>query len=189
MSRTISFKSFFHDTALFFGYVSAAFSWLWIGALILPGLISSNTFDHLNESSSSPVAPAVHFEPSPLTTTLAIALMIIVLTFTVVILVRLPRSMTRKAETIVRTTSVNVIPVITHHKKVSPKKERVLRVRISLGIQLLLLLVPGLLTFIVPENGELTRMLIVVVGASLFLSGSVWFGLAYFTKNTTSRTR
>lgn len=167
-----------------FGYLSCALQWLWLGVLFLPQLLSSEAKNLLLPPSSETSTPTSFNLDGDglLITALGIAVTLIVLIITVVVLIRLPMGIAKTGNKVAKTAADTVLPVVTHHKKVSAKKRRMLTIRIIKIIKLLLVLLPmALLATAFIFDAPLPKELIFMIGSILAIGSLLWFSLEYIT--------
>lgn len=173
-------------------YLSCIFQWLWVAILGLPALIDSGTLDLLTTvPEPAPVqVPDPTTSPSPLVWIFVGVTTLVILALTIIVLIRLPKTISRAGEQVVRTTTEVVLPVITHHKQLPAKKRVVLSRRIMLIIRLTLCTVPFVISMFIVGPGELTRQIIITVATTLGIVSVFGFiGSWLLEPVATSRTR
>lgn len=164
------------------GYLSVILQWLWAGMIVLPVVLKNDTVRMflLPQHTSHPAPSATTSGLSPLLLFVAIMVTALVVLVSVVILIRLPLALAKTSHKAVAKTSNFVLPVVTHHKRLTPAKKRRLRAEIIVGLKLAACLAPllllGISFFITPP---LAVGLVFVVGLWLALSSLLWFGLEY----------
>lgn len=167
-----------------FGYLSCALQWLWLGVLFLPRLLDSHA-PSLFLPPPSDMGQAPSFDlggPSLLMTAIGIGVTFVVLLLTVIVLARLPLGIAKTGNKVAKTAAETVLPVVTHHKKVSAKKRRMLTVRIIKAIKLLLVLLPvALLLAALFFDAPLPVELVFMIGSLLAIGSLLWFSLEYLT--------
>lgn len=164
------------------GYLSVILQWLWAGMIVLPVLLKNDTVRLflLPQHTSHPAPSVTTGSLSLLSLFVAIVVTAIVVLVSVVILIRLPLMIAKTSHKAVAKTSNFVLPVVTHHKRLTPAKKRRLRTEIIVGLKLTACVAPLLLlgvSFFIPP--PLAIELVFVVGLWLALSSLVWFGLEY----------
>ena len=191
--RTTRARSLASTSLRAIAYLLGVFEWLWVLVIALPPIIGSEAFQTLivPPAVSEPVRSAPS-EPSVFTWIFVGIVTTIVFVMTIIILIRLPKTVLKAGEKTVHTTSKSVLPLITHHHPVSAKRRRTLTLRINLLVQLLLVTIPVLISPFLPPFDRLSSDIIVVSTLCLAITGGVLFVLSWIidpTKNTTSRIR
>lgn len=169
------------------GYISCLLQWGWLAAIFLPPLFKNPGFKNffVPEPSSTSHLQIFHAnQDSPLIIGLALLVVFIVLTVTIVVIMRLPIRIAKAGSKALNTTSHAIIPIVTHHKKIPIKKQRLLDVKIIKLIKLIICLLPlVLLAFSPLLDVSLPTSIIVIVGAFLAVGSLVWFGAQYLLAN------
>lgn len=130
-----------------FFYLFCLIQWLWTSLPYLPGFISFAT--KLQPAAQQPVAishTASLGPPSLFITILAIVIVIAILAATAYALVKLPIAITKTGEKITKQTSSYLVPVVSHHAKLTPKKHRALATRLVIDIKLVICTLPVAIT-------------------------------------------
>jgi hypothetical protein len=153
-------------------YIIVTLQWLWVLAIGLPPAINSGVFDTLKPQTrifeeSTPVNSS---ESSPVILLFAGIATLIFLLLTVYILVKLPKTITKTGEKFVQQTTKVVLPLVSHHQEISSKKHRKLSLRITKMIQVILVLLPVLISFFLPTSDLITQQVIVTL--TVWLAGS-----------------
>jgi len=166
------------------GYISLIFQWLWAGVIFLPSLFENETIQNLflpQEPSAKPVPQDVPSgDISIVALVLGVTVTVVVLVITVIILLRLPKAVASVGKKTTTTVAHVVIPTISHHKKLTPKKEKLLTAQLVRIIKFVAALLPmGLLAFIYAVDTELSTNVVLLVGAVLAMVSFVWFSLEY----------
>lgn len=165
-----------------FGYMSLILQWLWVSVLFLPSLFENSTVKNfLIPPSNAPEAPVIEFHSPPL---LAIILAVIVTTavliITVMVLIRLPATISETGKKATLKSAEAIIPVLTHHRTLPAHKKRQLTIQTIRLIKFVFTLLPFLLlllTAYVPTS--LPDEIVMLVGAFLALGTLLWFSLEY----------
>lgn len=124
------------------GYISIIFQWLWsFLILVYPVLIAQPDFLFPADQPTF-VQDNTAVAASPLVVAIALAATVVIMAITAVVLFRLPKTIGKKGAHITKSAASTVIPVVTHHKKLSKKKRIQLSYQIILGIKLLLIVAP-----------------------------------------------
>lgn len=124
------------------GYISTVFQWLWSFLVLSYPLLSAKPDFLFLPPAQSPPPETVGIEASPFMIVIAVAATIVILAITVVVILHLPKTIGKKSATFTHTTAKTILPVITHHKKVTKKKRIELSYRIIIGIKLFLITLP-----------------------------------------------
>lgn len=173
-------------------YIAAVLNWLWLMIAGLPRLIESGKIDLLT-AAPQPTPEIVHTDAwasSPLIWLVVGVATLGILIMTVVVLIRLPRTIVETGQKVVDQTAEAILPALTHHKPLPEKKKKLLSRRLVLLIQLSLSLIPLLVCLFLPSYHELTRQIIVTLAAFLCLVSMVGFVLSWLIMPAvTSRTR
>lgn len=167
------------------GYLSLCFQWLWAGVVLLPLLMENQMiYDFLVPASSEP-GPAKQLPIaegfSPLLLVASVAITVVVVLVSVVILVRLPIAIAKTGKKTVQTAAESIVPLITHHQPLPPKKKRLLTFRLIKLVKLIACLAPLLLLGLALPfiGGKIPGEVIMFVGALMGIASMVWFGLQY----------
>jgi hypothetical protein len=173
-------------------YIATVLNWLWLMIVALPRLIETGKFDLLT-TLPKPGPEIVHTDAvasSPLVWVLVGVATLGILIMTIVVLIRLPRTIVQTGEKVVSEATETVLPVLTHHKPLPAKKKMVLSRRIMLSIQLIFSMLPFVVCLFLPAYHELTRQIILTLATWLSLIGLVGFGLSWLiSPNPISQTQ
>ena len=166
------------------GYVSLCFQWLWASVALLPILMENHTFRALvvpEQATPQRAAPMVDTAFSFPLFLMAIAITLVVLTVSVVLLVKLPMSITKVGKKTVHATAHAVVPLVTHGKKLPAKKRRLLTFRWVKIIKFALCIVPVLLVFgsTLFATSQIGDELLVLASACFAIATLFWFSLQY----------
>lgn len=175
------------------GYLSGALGWFWVLLVLVPSLIKNGSLESFvaSPSPAEPIVTTPPIETSPLAWAVIGIVTLVILLVTIVILVRIPRGIVHTGERIVNQTAQAVIPVISHHKPLPVKRQRILSRRIMLGLQLGLSVLPLFISLFLPAYDELSTDIIKVVAACLAVVATASFTVAWVLepKTAISRTR
>lgn len=132
-----------HFAVTFFGtlfYIVSAFGWLWAILPYVPDIAK------LSESLQPEAQPAEHVvaagPPSLLLVIIAVGVTIAVLAMTVYALIKLPSTIRHSGEKLTHGASSHIVPILTHHTALSPKKRRQLTAKVTFYVKLLLCTLP-----------------------------------------------
>ena len=161
-----------------FGYTSVIFQWTWSLLLLCYPLIMERP-SFLLPDTSSPQARTLELSPalSPLATVLAIVVTVGILALTIVVLARLPKAIGKKAATLTKTAASAVIPVVTHHKKISKQQRKKLSYKLSLSIKAVVLVLPLVMLLFVDTSGTIPSLAAWSVGLFCALCSFVYFAI------------
>lgn len=192
MKTTTRLRAIFASLLLGISYTSLVLEWMWVFIVGIPPLIKIGAFDILT-TPAEPTAtiPAEPLAASPLLTILVGAFTLFILAVTVIVLVRIPKTIVKTGEKIVQQATDAVVPVVTHHKPLPAKKKLIISRRVKTALQISASLVPALISLLLPANEELTRTVIIIITMCLSLVSIVGFVVARLLEPTdpTSRTR
>ncbi len=167
----------------FFFYISVILQWMWTFIVFLPALIDSGFFklfmapEQPVPAPTEPLAPSAGVEPLAIAFALLITALIIIAT--IIFFIRLPKAVAETGEKTVKKTATKIVPIVTHHKKLSKKKQQQLTERTIYIIQLSLIGAPLLLLIVIglwapsPLDPEVTR----AVGTFLAIWPLLWLTL------------
>ena len=187
MQNRSAITRLFISTCRFFGYANLALSWLWVGVLLLPLISSTGVFETSRPARQAPLTTYPTIDASPFTTIIALIIVVLILALTICTLLKLPRTINRTAEKTLHAVSNAAIPVITHHKTLPIKKKRALNARLIFTLQVVLLIIPLVLTMLLPTTRELTREVVLTISSISSISGLIWFSLVFAFNRSTSR--
>lgn len=188
---TAKFRLALAQLLLGFAYLSVAFQWLWVLALGLPPLIDAGFFDSFISPTKAP-EPTVQptLDSPPLAVTIAAGVTtILFLIITVIVLIKLPKAVSKTGEAIVHQTANAIVPVISHNKKIAATKKRVLTQRVVLLLRLTLVLLPLLLALFLPPIDTVSRQVVLTIAIWTAIISSLLLATSLLVKPTTSRTR
>lgn len=173
------------------GYVACLLQWLWLVIVGLPRLVESGALDVLTKTpEAKPTVVQTGAGDSPLLWAVVGIATLGILIMTVVVLIRLPRSIVHGGEKLVGHTAEVMLPVMTHHKPLPPKKRAALSRRVMFTIQICLSVLPFICCLFLPAYHELTRAVIVSIAALFAALSLVGFTTAWLVRPAaTSRTR
>lgn len=172
------------------GYMSLTLQWLWILMIGLPPMIESGIFDSLAPTVSEPSAPSPSMEFSPALAMIAGVITLIFLVITVIVIIKLPKTISNAGEKVIHQTSEAIIPVITHNKKISAKKKRLLTRRVTVVLLSLLVATPLVVSFFIPPVQTITSQIITTLAIWLAGFSAICFMISLLlSTGTTSQTR
>lgn len=162
-------------------YIVSAFGWLWA---ILPFVPDIAKLSKSLQPESQPVEHVVATgPPSLLLVIVAVGVTIAILVMTIYALIRLPSTIRRSGEKLTHGASSHIVPILTHHTALSPKKRRQLTAKVTFYVKLLICTLPVVVSacsFLVPAGlpYELTILVttffavvaLVLLGAQLLLA-------------------
>jgi hypothetical protein len=159
------------------GYISIILQWAWTLIILCYPLITADHSTFLPQPTLHTSAPAMEFGAlSPVVIFMAIAFTLLMLVMTVIIVIRLPKTIGISGAKTTHVVAKVIVPAITHRKAIPKKKYMTISYRIILGLKYVLAALPlGLLVF-APTIDALPDNIITFVG--IIAAG---FTLAYFT--------
>jgi hypothetical protein len=166
------------------GYISCIFQWLWTVIVFLPSLLENEALKILllpPDTSQIPEEPStLTQEPSLLFTVIAVIVTLIVIAGSAYVLLRLPIAIAKAGKTTTTRAARTIVPLVTHHKPLPPKKEKILTAQIVRLLKFVACIMPMLLLgFILFIDTSLSKDLIVLIGGALALASIFWFSLEY----------
>jgi len=166
------------------GYISNVLQWLWAGIVFLPLLIENQTVrDILLPQNTTPrVAPesVAGSDISIITVAIGVAVTVIMLFITIVILVRLPKTIASATRKTTTAAARAVVPVITHHQKLPAKKAKILTARVAKYLKFAsCLLAVAVVPLIYLFDTSLPHTVILFVALTLAIGSLIWFTLQY----------
>lgn len=164
-------------------YFVCMLQWLWIIILVLPTLIDSGLLASFApprvEKPQVAIVDDTSQSPLLLITGGIVTLLMIVLT--IYILIKFPSKVAQNGSTIAHKAADVIVPVVSHHKPISPKKRRTLTARVLFYVKLALVLAPVLACYLVPETNTINADLIRFIGSILAMIAVGLFALEYAT--------
>lgn len=163
------------------GYLSVILQWLWSAALLLPALLANEAIKDflLPQPATKTSASVFQFdENSLIVVIISVVVTIIVLVVSAIILVRLPLSLIKTTRKTVDTTVNTIIPIASHHKKITKKERTVLSVKIRQFLKVAIVIIPLFsLCSLLFITTELRRDVIILIACLLAIGSIVWFSL------------
>lgn len=162
------------------GYISLIFQWAWsLLLLFYPQLESGDSFFYPEYSPNASSVPSLSLAPTPLTVGIAILVTLFIIILTIIVVIRLPKTIGQQGGKITQTAATAVVPIITNHAKLPATKKRELSYRIATIFKCLLLLAPLVLVLFVSESVPLDSSLIIVIAGFTAACSALWFALQY----------
>lgn len=165
------------------GYMSVLFQWTWSLLLIgYPFLVNHPEILNAPQQQTAVVTP---LEISPAFTPFAV-LLVSVITIAIVVaaiftLMQLPKTIGLTGARITQRTATTIVPLLSHHKKLSPKEKKRFSFRVVLALKLVLAVAPlALLPFAQPFQG-ITLQIMWFLGTFAALFSAFYFGLQLLT--------
>jgi len=142
------------------GYVVLTLQWMWLLVVALPGILRSHLFtffvpqsqQQTSASMPSGIEQSDGAVDSSVLLVLAVLIVAAILGLTIYALRRAPKTIGETGRKITQGTAEHIIPVLTHHAKLSPAKRRFLTARIAFDVKLGLLALPVGLVYIVEPS-------------------------------------
>jgi hypothetical protein len=167
-----------------FGYLFDFLQWIWVGALYLSVIqsLSSIISSSGGEDVERPIGLSLTL-PSPLTTVMVGAIVVVMLAITVYAFVSLPRSIVRASNKMVHKTARTMAPVVmkAQHKQDTKRNRIKITVKLVVALKVLLTLIPLLLTVAsrLLEEQSIDYSIAMIVGCGLACLGAVCFAIEY----------
>ncbi|HEY1085744.1 MAG TPA: hypothetical protein VGE34_03410 [Candidatus Saccharimonadales bacterium] len=170
------------------GYISCLLQWLWAGIVFVPLLLENQIIRGLLLPSSPTQEKVIvqqATEPNIFLMIIAVFITIVVVVLSAVMLIRLPFSIAKTGKKAASTTARAIVPAITHHRKLPPKKQRVLTAKIVMYLKFSASIAPVLLLLVVYlVDTELPKDVVLTVGSILAIGTLLWFSLEYVCAKT-----
>lgn len=183
----------YHGGRLLLGlfYIFVTLQWLWVAAVGLPAVVSGDTLDSLLtfQQPSQPLPDSTPASFSPVLTVVAGVISLLFLVITLYILVRLPKAIAKTGDVIVHRTTDVLVPVITHHKPLPVKKKRSISAKVTVYIQLLLVVLPLVVSFFIPSIETVTNQIITTLSVWLAAASGCTLLLHWLLFTPTSQTQ
>lgn len=150
MAFTFSWRHFFVNLCAVFGYLWSSLAWLWVTAVYAPLLIKADALQWMLPQPHTPsTTPSLDISLPPIwMMVLGAAVTLIMIILTLYVLVKVPVMAIRQTSKAIHTTTDQLVPIMTHHKKISQKRQRLLTARLLLYVKLLFACLPVGLTFL-----------------------------------------
>lgn len=165
------------------GYLSVIFQWLWTATILLPSILSNQSVKNF----ITPTPATQHSVTLPrfdgdsfIFMIIAIIFTVFILILTALILVRLPFKLVEISKNTVDTAVQSAVPIITHHKQISPKQQRKISFQLKIAMKLIGIFLPVILLLSVQFiPAPLDIRIIFLIGISSAVISFVWFILQY----------
>lgn len=127
------------------------------------------------------VAPSITTAPSPAILFVALIVAAIIVTITVIVLLKAPVSIAKAGKTATTKAADSVVPLITHGRPIPEKEKRRLTARLIKLIKLLAVLLPVILVmaFNTIVSLPLSFELVLLVTCMMALGAIFWFSMQY----------
>lgn len=139
-------------------YLSVVLQWLLAVLPFVPRLAKSDLFKTYvsnldGQAQQAPSMQIAHTEGySWVFVVIAAVIGVIVLVTTIIAMKRAPATIGKTGAKLTRSAAEKVLPVFTHHQKITPQKRRLLTARIVFDIKLVLVVLPLLIAFVSPVD-------------------------------------
>jgi len=167
------------------GYLSVIFQWLWTATILLPSILSNQSVKNF----ITPTPATQHSVTLPrfdgdsfILMTIAIIFTAFILALTILVLIRLPGTLVEVSKKTVDTAVRSAVPIVTHHKQLSPKQQRQISVQLKIVMKLTGIILPVvllLLVLFIPV--PLDVRIIFLIGVLSAAISLIWFLLQYST--------
>lgn len=182
--RLVSFANTFGAL----GYISVFFQWTWTLLLAAYPILMKNPDFLLPQPDKRIVVQPIEVDASfaPILSIIAIVATVLILAISIVVIIRMPKTIGKKASALTHATVKKVVPVLTQHKKISQKTKLKLSKRLITVIKLSIILFPLLILIFVAPTDQLsiTAMWTVAIFSAVcsMLYFSIQALIAYFGK-------
>ena len=162
------------------GYMSMITQWLWASILVAYPLLTKERLSVFLPDTSTQVqhAPAADYgQFTPIVTSVAIVITLLVLVATIYLLVKLPSQIGKKGQRLTHATATNVLPAV-HRRPLGKKQKKRMIDRITWWVKALLVIVPLIgLVFASLDTG-MSQAVIMTVGVIC----AIWSSLCFTTQ-------
>ncbi|MEO5950734.1 MAG: hypothetical protein ABIQ04_04775 [Candidatus Saccharimonadales bacterium] len=124
-------------------YIAIMIQWLWSSLPYLPGIVQFAGTLQTTPQNTQPIqhVPATG-PPSVILIAIVIGVTIFIIAATVYLLLKLPATVGSVGEKMTKSATEYIVPVISHHVKLTPKKRQWLTARIMLDVKIALSIIP-----------------------------------------------
>lgn len=127
-------------------YLGCLMQWMWSLLPFMPGIIQfTEMLRTPADTPAEPVVPIIALAPSPITTILSVAVVVIVISVVIYILIKAPATVGKTGQKLTTKASDYIVPAVSHHKKLSPKKRQRLTARVIVYLKISLSVLPVIL--------------------------------------------
>lgn len=168
-------------------YLSCLLQWMWAALPYMPWIV--RIAELLQAPVAAPAEPAnvPVITSSPPSMTLVIITGIItvaIIVATIYVLIKIPTAVAKSGQKITQNASARIVPIVTHHAKLAPKKRRRLTARIIIYLKLIVCTAPIILSVCAfTINTSLDYAIIMFVAAVLGIGSFTLLALqAFFAK-------
>lgn len=167
------------------GYLACALQWCWLGIIMVPAVAKSPFWNWMYEHPQQTPPPTITQTPSPgdVVSPLIITIgflvgVAIIAAWLYILVVKLPKTISKTGEMITHIPAKAVLPVFEQHAHVTPKQKRQFSTNALVTMKLLLIFLPlGLLLF--AQSLSLPVAFEFIMSSGVILFGSA-FGLFAF---------
>lgn len=150
-------------------YLSCLLQWTWAILPYIPGIVRLTEILQGPTNTPEPVQEVMASGPPSLTLFIfSIAATVIIIGLTLYVLIKFPVTVAKSGQKITQNTSAHIVPIITHHAKLTPKKRQRLTARVIAYLKLTLCVIPIVLSgcaFFVKT--DLAYEIIMIIAAAL----------------------
>ncbi len=175
------------STFNFFGYFAIYIQWMWVLALFVPMLAKSDVLKP-TPTQSAATASALQLPELPHALTLGLSILITILVIALVVyaLMKGPGPAVESVDTATSKLADNIVPLVTHHKKISQKRRAVLNQRLVFIIKIASSFLAFLALFATYAiSPSISYGVIFAIGFMLLPWPLVWFSLVYLLQPST----
>ena len=173
------------------GYLTLLMQWLWLTIVIVPPLLASGRFNGFLQPTTA-TAPVLLPQPE-VPTGLAVVIIgfttLVMIVLSVVILLRIPKTVRMTSEMVLERTAEKALPVVTNHARLTKKKRRVISRRLVLAMQLLLSILPAVICLFLPSVDGLSSQVIQTIALLLVGCSVTEFAVAAALKPSGATSR
>lgn len=186
------------DTVLRFGYKSllsiayviCLLQWTWAMILYLPLLTNITVLTDLTTPDTSAQSAPIAFPalPEPVSIILAGVITVAAIMATIIILVKLPKTINTTSERVIHSVARSAVPIVTHHAPLPIRQKRQIEVRVSYAVQIGLVVLPLIISLFSPSTDALPRQIAIIFSCTLAAASGTLFTILFLAR-TTLRTR
>lgn len=155
-------------------YISCLMQWLWSLLPFLPGIIRfTEALQTPTDAAPDPITPIVTSPPSPLMTIFGVIVVVVVIGIVIYLLVKTPTAIGKTGQKLTTGTSNYIVPVVSQHQKLTPKKRRQLTARVITSVKIALTILPIILAACTHFIATDLSLDIIILAAGILCVGSL----------------
>jgi hypothetical protein len=162
------------------GYLSIVIQWTWCLITLGHPLLSADIFATPPPSPSPSSIHSPMIDPglfAPFVPLFAVLVTILVITLTVITLIRLPRTVGKKGAELTHVIATQIVKKAEHRHRMTPKKRVQVSVWITWILKIVAIYVPFALVFATPAVEDLSSQLITLIGFTCAAFSTLYFTL------------